>query len=414
MAARPIILCLNALGWFLADSVTETAGVSACPGKSSVAVVGDDASLSFLQTSLHLLSSPARPHARQLAEVLPAANVRRVDSALISFRALAIEEHPWWTMLVSMPLLILACLLVHRGLFRPFNWLWLLAPPFSLVGIGLLASQGEGGSVDWPVAAEAAGLTLLLTFMVLVRHAHTPEVSIIPAAGWPPPGSHGLLSSIRKANRSLHTYCEHKLKEATWVYMLAYLGLGASVLVIVIQDLLEQRYANAIAGVFLTLSMPVPNRLLYKAHQALSTPRIFNIDQSSIWEVQKHDAASAREVNDGSDAVDEWCPKHVSDEEKKDDGTTCDKGPLLRLLLSTSLVLGPSVFLLVPMFRIQRLYQQRCSSSSAAAGFPSRFVCLAAQPATEGSGPRPLADSAVGTITAGCHVDLPHVRGLLC
>ena len=26
------------------------------------------------------------------------------------------------------------------------------------------------------------------------------------------------------------------------------------------------------------------------------------------WE----DAASAREVNDGSDAVDEWCPKHVS------------------------------------------------------------------------------------------------------
>ncbi|OLQ01947.1 hypothetical protein AK812_SmicGene15278 [Symbiodinium microadriaticum] len=150
---------------------------------------------------------------------------------------------------------------------------------------------------DWPVAAEAAGLTLLLTLMVLVRHGHTPEVSIKPTAGWPPPGSHGLLSSLRKANRAIHSYCVHKLKEATWVYVLAYLGLGASVLVIVIQDLLEQRYANSIAGVFLTVSMPVPNRVLYK--YPLVQIRRFNMADSQ-------DSASAREVNDGSEAIDEW------------------------------------------------------------------------------------------------------------
>jgi len=140
-------------------------------------------------------------------------------------------------------------------------------------------------------------LTLLLTLMVLVRHGHTPEVSIKPTAGWPPPGSHGLLSSLRKANRAIHSYCVHKLKEATWVYVLAYLGLGASVLVIVIQDLLEQRYANSIAGVFLTVSMPVPNRVLYK--YPLVQIRRFNMADSQ-------DSASAREVNDGSEAIDEW------------------------------------------------------------------------------------------------------------
>jgi len=222
------------------------------------------------------------------------------------------EKLNCWLHLWRISLFVLTGAIAHGWLFRPWKPVFLLLIPLGVATFpAFVASTSSDHSDHLFFLMKACSVSAFMMLMTALCVACAPDEAAWPFNGW------------------VHGFCVRHLRGSAWPHIVLYLLLCANILEAVLTDLSHQSYLNALTGLCLIASTPVPGAALF---------------QYPLEWIRKYDMAGMQAELQGLDLdVDEDLRARISDwyvvlmeTKSRRFGDTCCRLPVSWVWLYTS------------------------------------------------------------------------------